>query len=178
MFNAAKSRAEPGQCERRARPSAPQGHSVPVSPRLEPPRARSDSRVPITTAPHSHLRHGLGQVGGDGRQPLAPTVHDAVAAGAHGRAGARGQAAELGTCPLRLSWGGGSKGACKGLGQEGGTSPRKGVWWHGATGAQGPDPIQRARSPEGTDLHPLVTVTGCGCPRGVPTPGMELVVHC
>lgn len=175
MFNAAKSRAEPGQRERRAGPAAPQGHTSPCPP------ARSHPVLAVTAgspcrAPRSHLRHGLGQVGGDGRQPLAPTVHDAVAAGAHGRAGARGQAAELGTCRLRLSWGG-SKGDCKGLGQQGGTSPRKGSWWHAAMGSQGPDPIQRARSPECTDLHPLVTATGCGCPRGVPTPGLEPVAR-
>lgn len=57
---------------------------------LCPPASDEDCGVP-----YSHLRHGLRQVGGDSCQPLAPTVHDAIAAGAHGRAGARGQAAEL-----------------------------------------------------------------------------------
>lgn len=46
--------------------------------------------------PYSHLCHGLGQVGRDGRQPLAAAVHNAIAASAHGWAGAGGQAAELG----------------------------------------------------------------------------------
>lgn len=43
----------------------------------------------------SHLSHGLGQVGGDGRQAPPTTVHDVVAAGAHGRTGAGRQAARL-----------------------------------------------------------------------------------
>lgn len=44
---------------------------------------------------NSHLRHGLGQVGGDSCQAPPTTVHDVVTAGAHGGAGTRCQAAGL-----------------------------------------------------------------------------------
>lgn len=42
---------------------------------------------------YSHLRHGLGQVGGDGGEAFATTIHNAVATGAHGWAGAGGEGA-------------------------------------------------------------------------------------
>lgn len=50
-------------------------------------------RPSICPALYSHLRHGLRQVGRDGSETFATTVHDAIAAGAHGRAGAGGQGA-------------------------------------------------------------------------------------
>lgn len=42
---------------------------------------------------YSHLRHDLRQVGRDGSEAFATTVHDAIAARAHGRAGAGGEGA-------------------------------------------------------------------------------------
>lgn len=42
-----------------------------------------------------HLSHGVGQVGRDGGEAFPPTVHDVVAAGAHGGARANADAARL-----------------------------------------------------------------------------------
>lgn len=134
---------------------------------------------------YSHLCHGLGKVGRDGRQPLAPTVHNAVAASAHGRAGARGQAAELGTCLVHLSCQGNSQhGNCKELSQAC-------VWQHPKEGtlmtaqhagtARGctkswcaPTLCKRHAAPRAQTDAPFVTLIEWWCPHVVPTPGTVL----
>lgn len=59
--------------------------------------------TPYLPCPHSHFSHSVRQVGRDGCQPLATTVHNAVAAGAHGRAGTRWKTADLGPGSIILA---------------------------------------------------------------------------